>query len=246
MPTFIKTGFWENRILPKQGYKGELNLDLLISTLVPAVTYAEVISALGYTPENIANKSTNVITDQTSTTKYPNVKSVYDWATVAFATKSMNAYSMRVNNTNATANATETTYRSPGIQTYTGSIAWTGTTAPSGATTHSYNWIQVGNLVTLNITLRYAVAGSGLTAALIDLPSDCPSHVRPSGLTSAGEKLYIGSGRFSAGTTSSSSSPFVEASIKNNTTVTGFQVYMQNAASISAILAQGTIQYFTS
>ena len=114
MPTFIKTGFWENRTLPKQGYKGELNLDYLISTLVPAVTYAEVISALGYTPED----------------------------------KSMSAYSMRVNNTNATANATQTTYRSPGIQTYTGSIAWTGTTAPSGATNHSYNWTQIGNLVT--------------------------------------------------------------------------------------------------
>ena len=30
MATFIKTGFWEKRINPKQGYKGELNLDLLI------------------------------------------------------------------------------------------------------------------------------------------------------------------------------------------------------------------------
>ena len=212
MPTFIKTGFWENRILPKQGYKGELNLDYLISTLVPAVTYAEVISALGYTPED----------------------------------KSTSAYSMRVNNTNATADATETTYRSPGIQTYTGSIVWTGTTAPSGATTHSYNWIQVGNLVTLNITLRYAIAGSALTAVLINLPSDCPSPVRPSGLTSASEKLYIGSGRFSVGTSNNSTVPFVEASIRNNSTATGFQVYMQNAASLSAILAQVTIQYFIS
>ena len=212
MPTFIKTGFWENRILPKQGYKGELNLDYLISTLVPAVTYAEVISALGYTPED----------------------------------KSTSAYSMRVNNTNATADATETTYRSPGIQTYTGSIVWTGTTAPSGATTHSYNWIQVGNLVTLNITLRYAIAGSALTAALIDLPSDCPSPVRPSGLTSANEKLYIGSGRFSIGTTTTSATPLAEASIRNNNTATGFQVYMQNASSLGAILAQVTIQYFTS
>lgn len=212
MPTFIKTGFWENRILPKQGYKGELNLDYLISTLVPAVTYAEVISALGYTPED----------------------------------KSTSAYSMRVNNTNATADATETTYRSPGIQTYTGSIAWTGTTAPSGATTHSYNWIQVGNLVTLNITLRYAVAGSALTAVLIDLPSDCPSPVRPSGLTSANEKLYIGSGRISVGTTTNSTTPLAEASIRNNSTVTGFQVYMQNAAGLGATLAQVTIQYFTS
>lgn len=212
MPTFIKTGFWENRILPKQGYKGELNLDYLISTLVPAVTYAEVISALGYTPED----------------------------------KSTSAYSMRVNNTNATADATETTYRSPGIQTYTGSIAWTGTTAPSGTTTHSYNWIQVGNLVTLNITLRYAVAGSALTAALINLPSDCPSPFRPSGLTSASEKLYIGSGKFSITTTGTSSAPLAEANLRNNSSLTGFQIQMLNAASIGASLVQVTIQYFTS
>lgn len=213
MPTFIKTGFWENRILPKQGYKGELNLDYLVSTLVPAVTYAEVISALGYTPED----------------------------------KSTSAYSMRVNNTNATANATETTYRSPGIQTYTGSITWTATTAPSGTTNHSYNWTQIGNLVTLNITLIYSVAGSVVTIAVIDLPSDCPNPVKPSGLTSANEKLYTGSGRLSASTTLvGSASMLSEANIRNNSTATGFQVYIQNGTSLSARLAIATIQYFTS
>jgi hypothetical protein len=31
MPTFIKTGFWEKRINPPQGYRGELNLDRLIA-----------------------------------------------------------------------------------------------------------------------------------------------------------------------------------------------------------------------
>jgi hypothetical protein len=189
MPTFIKTGFWEKRNLPKQGYKGELNLDNFFSTL--------------------------------------------------------SAYSMRVNNTNATANSTETTYRSTGIQTYTGSIAWTGTTAPSGTTNHSYNWTQIGNLVTLNITLRYAVAGSVLTVVFIDLPSDCPNPIKPSGLTSASEKLYIGSGRFSTGTTASATTPIAEVSIRSNNTNNGFQLYMQNTNSLGASLAQATIQYYT-
>jgi len=35
--------------------------------------------------ESLANKSTSVTTDQASNTKYPSVKSVYDWATVTFA-----------------------------------------------------------------------------------------------------------------------------------------------------------------
>jgi hypothetical protein len=190
MPTFIKTGFWEKRTLPKQGYKGELNLDNFFSTL--------------------------------------------------------SAYSMRVNNTNATANSTETTYRSTGIQTYTGSIAWTGTTAPSGATNHSYNWTQIGNLVTLNITLRYAIAGTGLTTALIDLPSDCPIPTQPSGLTLANEKLYTGSGKLSASTTVVSATTMVaEVNIRNNSTNSGFQVNIQNATALGAIVAQATIQYYT-
>jgi hypothetical protein len=213
MPTFIKTGFWENRILPKQGYKGELNLDYFVSTLIPAVTYAEVISALGYTPED----------------------------------KSMSAYSMRVNNTNATANATQTTYRSPGIQTYTGSITWTATTAPSGVTNHSYNWTQIGNLVTLNITLNYSVAGSTVSIAVMDLPSDCPNPVKPSGLTSANEKLYTGSGRLSTSTTVVSVTQIpAEVNIRNNSTATGFQVYVQNSSTLAARLAIVTIQYYTS
>jgi hypothetical protein len=190
MPTFIKTGFWEKRNLPKQGYKGELNLDNFFSTL--------------------------------------------------------SAYSMRVNNTNATANSTETTYRSTGIQTYTGSIAWTGTTAPSGTTNHSYNWTQIGNLVTLNITLKYSIAGTLLNSALIDLPSDCPIPAQPSGLTLANEKLYTGSGKLSASTTVVSATTMVaEVNIRNNSTNTGFQVNIQNANALGAVVAQATIQYYT-
>lgn len=34
---------------------------------------------VGFTPENGANKSTNVVADQASNTKYPSVKSVFDW-----------------------------------------------------------------------------------------------------------------------------------------------------------------------
>lgn len=41
--------------------------------------------ALAFTPENAANKSSSVVTDQTSTTKYPTVKSVFDWAASAIA-----------------------------------------------------------------------------------------------------------------------------------------------------------------
>jgi hypothetical protein len=42
---------------------------------------------LGFTPENVANKSTTLDTDQASDTKYPSVKAVYDWAVGLFQAK---------------------------------------------------------------------------------------------------------------------------------------------------------------
>lgn len=41
---------------------------------------SELQLALGYTAENVANKSTNVITDGSSDTKYPSVKAIKDYA----------------------------------------------------------------------------------------------------------------------------------------------------------------------
>jgi hypothetical protein len=43
-------------------------------------------NSLGFTAENIENKSTTLDTDKASDTKYPSVKSVYDWAVGLFAT----------------------------------------------------------------------------------------------------------------------------------------------------------------
>lgn len=44
-------------------------------------------SNISYVPEDVANKSTNVSTDQASDVKFPSVKSVFDWATGLFVQK---------------------------------------------------------------------------------------------------------------------------------------------------------------
>ena len=41
-------------------------------------------AALGFTPENVANKSVSVVADKASDTKYPSVKSVWDWVVSVF------------------------------------------------------------------------------------------------------------------------------------------------------------------
>lgn len=44
----------------------------------------DALSSLGYTPENVVNKSTDIEADKTSDIKYPTVKAVYDWANNLF------------------------------------------------------------------------------------------------------------------------------------------------------------------
>lgn len=46
--------------------------------------------SLGFTPENISNKSADIVTDQASNTKFPSVKAVFDWALGLFVQKNAN------------------------------------------------------------------------------------------------------------------------------------------------------------
>jgi hypothetical protein len=104
------------------------------------------------------------------------------------------AYTMAVNNTNATANYTEVACKAPGAQTYTGSIAWTASAAPSGSTDFTYYWDQKNKHVTLKIWLKYASAGTAATQVSIDLPSDCPAPYLPTGFGGSNEKISSGIG----------------------------------------------------
>jgi hypothetical protein len=109
--------------------------------------------------------------------------------TSVFQRKQLPAYSFQANGTSAAANGTAT-YFEDTSGTYSGSIAWTGTTAPSGATNHSYRWTRVGKCVTLNVNLVYAANGGALTAVVFDLPSDAPTPSEPAGLTGASQNMY--------------------------------------------------------
>ena len=109
--------------------------------------------------------------------------------TSVFQRKQLAPYSFQSNGTSAAANGTATTFKDTS-GTYTGTIAWTGTTAPSGATNHSYRWTRIGKQVTLNVNLVYATNGGALTALVFDLPSDCPTPSEPAGLTAASQNMY--------------------------------------------------------
>ena len=71
-------------------------------------TFYPTQKALGFTPENVANLSTDVNTDQASNSKYPSVKAVFDWAVGLFVQK---------NSAITGATKTKITYDSKGLVT---------------------------------------------------------------------------------------------------------------------------------
>jgi hypothetical protein len=105
---------------------------------------------------------------------------------------------MRVNNTNATANVAEKTYKSPAMQTYSGTPTFPGGTAPTTATGLTYNFQVVDNWCKVNFTFVYTNAGATITQILIPMPSDVPNPVVPTGFSGASAILYIGSGNMVA------------------------------------------------
>lgn len=160
--------------------------------------------------------------------KAPSQNSVFD----ALALKQdalLSSYTVIANNTSSSSNGTSQTFKSIANQTYTGTPVWTGTTAPSGATTNSYSWNQIGNLVTLRINLVYTTAGSALTAATIPLPTDCPSpYVASGGTPSTNRVIAVGSGVMQTNFAVSTVTTYVI--LKTNSTNTGFDIIAQRAS----------------
>lgn len=86
-------------------------------------------------------------------------------------------------------------YTFSALTTYAGTIAWTGTTPPSGTANLSYRWSQTGNLVTVQISLFYSVAGLAITQVSATLPAGLPAQSQPTG-TPTNVSQPVGSGTF--------------------------------------------------
>ncbi len=131
-------------------------------------------------------------------------------------------------------------------QTYSGTIVWTGTADPSGATTHTYQWTRFENFVTLRISLLYAVGGTANTLVTMALPSDCPAPFAPTGFASASNNILGLSGFFFSTQTSTSTAAtgrsYLEANAGNN----GYVLSLASGSSINSTNAIATVNYFTS
>lgn len=163
--------------------------------------------------------------------------------TTALQPKSLSSYTIMANNTSATANATAQAFRDTS-GAYSGSITWTGTTAPSGATNHSYRLTQVGKCVTLHIALVYANNGVALTAVQMALPSGAPTPVQPTGLTGASTNMYPVSVQLVNSANQAILSSGARGFLRNNTSANGFEIYVTFSSAVPGQLGV-TLQYWT-
>ena len=136
------------------------------------------------------------------------------------------------------------TFLCPGQQVFSSGITWVAGTAPSGATTHTYNWQQVGNLVTLQIALSYATVGATMTSCTLAFPSDCPTPIKPSGLgDEANEVFGAGYGKAVAAPGSYSAAAFT-THIRQNGSNAGYEIYyVGNSGSYKSLIL--LVTYFT-
>lgn len=187
-----------------------------------------VASATSLSNTGIAGAGFIQVANQSSAPSTPTTSGrIYFDNTNRFSWKGTNGFVRTLDGTGSTADRVYTLPDSSGTvalmvdspqHVYASTIAWTGTTPPSGATNHTYKWTRVGHMVTIRINLRYATAGTALTVVTMDLPSDCPVPEIPTGYA-ANDYFGVGYG----GMKTAHTTPFISQQrigIKNSSPIT--------------------------
>ena len=148
---------------------------------------------------------------------------------VGVSKMTMAANTLAANNTGSTAAPTAITFVDNAKATYSGSIVWTASVAPSGSTTHEFSWGQVGSTVFFTISLRYATNGTSATSVAFGLPAGMPSPVEISGLTSASERLSAMAGWIES--TSTANPGAARAMLRRNSGDTAYEFVLTAGSS---------------
>lgn len=127
--------------------------------------------------------------------------------------------------------------------TYSGTITWDGTTAPTTLTNATYRWSRIGKTVTLRIHLRYTNAGVTNTNVTLTLPSGAPTPQDPSGFSAANDIAYIGAGTLGTGPGNASGGT-IKAYLGPNATATGYLITINSATAVAAKVVRFEIDYF--
>ena len=159
--------------------------------------------------------------------------------------KSLSAYSMVANSTASAANATEFTFRRWNQATYSGSLSW-AQTAPTTILGASYSGQQVGNMVSINISVVYSTAGTGNLQVTLPLPSDFPTPLSPTGFTAALDVVAYGTGQIMANTSQTVVTGARGCFLRRNTANNGYEFFLNVSVATAAKVVMLNLTYQTS
>jgi hypothetical protein len=192
----LSTNLWKNKQLSATLIRSKLGITTLSGSNTGDNATNTQYSGLATSKQNTLVSGTNI-----KTINGANILGSGN-LTVTASTPSQGAYTVLANNTNASAVPTEKVFRQSNLQVLSGTgMGVTGGTLPSGTQTHSYRWSQLGNLVTVSISLSFSVAGvcSGITIPFENMPDipQQPDHANIYNLV--GNVITYGSGNLNAG-----------------------------------------------
>jgi hypothetical protein len=206
------------------------------SAILTVTQQSGIMAGTGISPLDTANMLSNYARTNLVNTKL----NISDTSTLQ--PKSIPSYTFLANNTDATANAQALPFKdTSGV--YTQSPTWNNTAPTSGNL--SYRWTRIGRMVTINISLIYAVAGANNSILTVPLPTGAPTPTKPAGLTSALNNLYPITGSVNLTSSSTLTNSATRGFLRNNTNNDGFEFILNFSNTAAAINAHITCTYFT-
>jgi len=130
-----------------------------------------------------------------------------------------------------------------GDQAVASTVAWTGTTAPSGTATLRYRWNRVDDVCVCQFRLDYTVAGSALTAVTINWPADMPNPGSISGWDNTDFGFSVSGHVFTDFTANSGQKNSIAGVKKDGSGV--YQVVIQPNTSQNAVGCTATVVFNT-
>ena len=232
----LSTDLWKNKPLTDTLIKSKLGITTLSGSNTGDNATNTQYSGLATSKQDTLVSTTNI--------KSINGNSILGSGnlTISATASAQSPFTILANNSDVSAIPLQQVYKDIAEQTYSLSPTFTGT-APTTIVANTYQWQQIGSLVTIRINLIYSTAGS-ITQAFIPLPTEAPTPVSPTGLTGALDILYYGSGMFNT-TTTTVSNAARSCFLRRNSAGTGFEFSIGHTAAISSRVISLTLQYFT-
>ncbi len=117
---------------------------------------------------------------------------------------------------------------STGVIDLTTTPTFTGTTAPSGATTNKICWVKSAGMVRVWGWLKYATGGTGITVVTVPLPSTLPTPLFPSYM----DQGNITTGDANVGSTITALNSYGIVCLYRYGVATGHQVTINQASNV--------------